>query len=140
MVVDISLYIHFHYVCKLVEFIADTHRVHFIIDNLWTCNHLKPTFIMNMAGPNDLYHFLVGNGLVGICPEAQHMVACMDVLIRMCACDPQKAKQDRLNQCRQHYIAFVSKSPNFAIPLLTKANDNRMQFYLNNQLIATITR
>jgi hypothetical protein len=95
---------------------------------------------MNINSPNDLYHFLVGNGMVGICPEAQNLVTCMDILVRMCACDPPQSKQARLNQCKQHYVAFASRAQNFSYLLLSKANDNRMQFYLNNQMIASITR
>ena len=95
---------------------------------------------MNINSPNELYNFLTGNGIVGICPEAQNMVACMDSLTRMCACDPPQAKQDRWNQCKRHYIAFVARSQNFAYTLLSKTNDSRIQFYLNNQIIASVSR
>jgi len=96
---------------------------------------------MNFNSPNDAYHFLIGNKLVGLCPETQNLVACMDILIRMCACDPQEAKQARFNQCKQHYIAFASKARNFSSILLSKlGNDNRLNFYLNNQLLSTVSR
>lgn len=95
---------------------------------------------MNINSPNDLYNFLKGNGIVGVCPEAQHMVACMDSLIRMCACDPPQAKQTKFNQCKQYYIAFASRAQNFAYTLLAKTTDNRIQFHLNGQIISTITR
>lgn len=95
---------------------------------------------MNFNNPGDLYHFLVGNALVGICPEAQNLVACMDILSRMCSCDPPQAKQDKMNQCKQHYIAFASRAQGYSPTLLSKINDNRMSFYLNNQLIGTVSR
>ena len=95
---------------------------------------------MNINSPNDLYHFLTGNKMIGICPESQNLVACMDSLIRMCACDPPQAKQLKFNQCKQHYIAFSSKAQNFAYTLLSKTSDNRIQFYLNGQVISSITR
>ena len=95
---------------------------------------------MILKGPEDLRNFLIGNGIVGICPEAQNLVACMDMLARMCACDPSQAKQAKLNQCKQYYIGFASRASSFASTLLSKANDSRMDFYLNNQMIASITR
>lgn len=96
---------------------------------------------MNFNSPNDCYHFLVGNGLVGICPETQNLVACMDILVRMCACDPADKKQARYNQCKQNYIAFASRAGSFSAVLLAKIpNDNRINFYLNNQLLCSITR
>jgi len=95
---------------------------------------------MNFNSPNDCYHFLVGNGLVGLCPESQNLISCMDILSRMCSCDPAEAKQTRFNQCKQNYISFAGRSQNFAAQLLSKANDNRINFYLNNQLLATIVR
>jgi hypothetical protein len=95
---------------------------------------------MNINNPNDLFNFLVGNGIVGVCPEAQNLVACMESLARMCACDPAEAKQARYNQCQQHYVNFASRSQSLAHILLSKANENRIQFYLNNQMIAMITR
>lgn len=95
---------------------------------------------MNLNNPNELYHFLIGNGLVGMCPEAQNLVACMDILSRMCACDPPEAKQARFNQCKQHYIAFAARAQNFAQAMLSKTTDNRMSFYLNGQLIGGISR
>jgi hypothetical protein len=95
---------------------------------------------MNVNNPNELYHFLIGNGLVGICPEAQNLVACMDILSRMCACDPPEAKQARLNQCKQHYVAFAARASGYSATLLTKTNDNRIHFYLNGQLIGSVAR
>jgi hypothetical protein len=95
---------------------------------------------MNINGPNDLYNFLIRNGLAGMCPESQNLVTCMDILVRMCACEPPQAKQDRYNQCKRHYTAFACRSQNFAYTLLSKTNDNRIQFYLNNQIISTLSR
>jgi len=96
---------------------------------------------MNFNSPNDCYHFLVGNGLVGLCPETQNLVACMDILVRMCSCDPQDKKQARFNQCKQNYIAFASRAQSFSAQLLSKVpNDNRINFHLNNQLISTVVR
>ena len=95
---------------------------------------------MNISSPNDLNNFLIGNALVGMCPETQNLVACMDMLSRMCACDPPQAKQAKANQCKQHYISFVSRAQSFSSILLSKANDNKMSFHLNGQLIGNISR
>ena len=95
---------------------------------------------MNFNSPNDCSHFLVGNGLVGLCPETQNLVACINILSRMCACDPAPKKQARFNQCKQHYITFANRASGFAAEMLSKANCNRINFYLNNQLLVTITR
>lgn len=96
---------------------------------------------MNFNSPNDFYSFLVGNGLSGISPETQNLVACMDILSRMCACDPAEAKQAKFNQCKQNYIAFASRAQSFSMSLFSKVqNDTRISFYLNNQLLASISR
>jgi len=96
---------------------------------------------MNFESPQDCSRFLVGNGLVGLCPETQNLVACMDILVRMCACDPAEKKQARYNQCKQNYIAFASRATGFSSVLLSKCpNDNRINFYLNGQLLCSVTR
>jgi len=96
---------------------------------------------MNFNSPNDCYHFLVGNGLVGLCPETQNLVACMDILTRMCSCDPANAKQNRFNQCKQNYIAFAGRAGNFTTQLLSKVqNETRISFYLNGQMLSTVSR
>ncbi len=95
---------------------------------------------MNINSPNDLYRFLAGNGLGNICPEAQNLIACMNVMSRMCSCDPAIVKQTKYSECIRHYSSFVSKSSSFSSILLQKANDNRMNFYLNKQFIGSIHR
>lgn len=95
---------------------------------------------MNINSPNELYRFLVGNGLTGICPEAQNLVSCMNVLVRMCSCEPSSVKQSKYNECTQHYINFIKKSGSFSSILLQKANENRINFSINNQMIASIHR
>lgn len=95
---------------------------------------------MNIENPTQLYQFLANKGITGICPEGQSLVACMDALLRMCACDPPQAKQAKFNQCRQIYIAFASKAPSMSAILLSKSGDNRITFYLNGQLISSIGR
>ena len=95
---------------------------------------------MTLNSPQEAYHFLLGHGLVGLCPETKNLVACMDVLVRMCSCDPADAKRDRLNQCIQHYTSFAMKAQSHSATLLSKANTNKFIFTLNNQLLTTITR
>lgn len=95
---------------------------------------------MTIGSPNALFSFLVGNGLAGICPEAQNLVACMDILSRMCACDPPQAKTARWNQCVQNYVGFAARAQGHAAVLLAKANDNRITFQLNGQVIGTVSR
>jgi hypothetical protein len=95
---------------------------------------------MNLNSPQDAYYFLVSQNITGICPEASNLVACVDSLSRMCACDPPETKRVRFNQCVQNYIAFSRRASNFTNLLLTKANDSRLSFYLNGQQISTITR
>ena len=94
---------------------------------------------MRINNPNDLYNFLIGNGLAGINPEAQSVISCVDILIRMCACDPQEAKTARYNQCVGNYVNFASKAQGFKHALLSKS-DGKISFYMNNQLIGEITR
>ena len=117
-------------------FTTDTNDMYSIIDTLWY--HYKT--YMNINNPHDAYHFLVSNGLVGLCPESQNLVACVDQLVRMCACDSDESKRSKYNQCVQNYVQFAAKSRNFANNMLAKSNDSRLSFYLNNQLIGSITR
>lgn len=96
---------------------------------------------MNFNTPNDFYHFLVGNGLVGLCPETQNLVSCMDVLMRMCSCDPQDKKQAKFNQCKQSYVAFATRAQTYSSRLFGKlSNETRINFYLNNQLLSSLIR
>jgi hypothetical protein len=95
---------------------------------------------MNINNPNEACSFLVGNGIVGCCQESQNLVACMDILSRMCACDPIEAKRNRYNQCIQNYTSFASRAQSVASIILSKANTNRVNFYLNGQLIGAVCR
>ena len=95
---------------------------------------------MNINNPNDMKQFLVSHSLTGLCPEAQGLVSCMDILGRMCSCDPQAAKTARYNQCIGHYVKFVSRAQNFSGILLKNSTDNRMSFFLNGQQIGNVTR
>jgi hypothetical protein len=95
---------------------------------------------MTINGPKELHGFLVGNNLVRLSPEAQNLVACVDILSRMCACDPPQAKTARWNACMQCYIGFASRASNVATALFQKTNDPRISFYLNGQLIGEISR
>lgn len=95
---------------------------------------------MNISGPQECYHFLVGNALVGLCPESQNMVVCIDHLSRMCPCDPAPAKQSKFNQCMALYAAFASKAPNFKGQLFSKVPENRIQFFLNGQMVGSVCR
>ncbi len=95
---------------------------------------------MNFNSANEASRFLSNSGLGGICPEAQNLIACMNVLSRMCSCDPPQAKRAKFNECNHHYIAFVGRAQSFSNVLLQKANDNKMNFFFNNQLIGSISR
>lgn len=95
---------------------------------------------MNINNPQELYSFLISNGLTNMSPEAQGLVSCIDILMRMCSCDPAQTKAARYNQCKQNYIAFVSRSKAYSVILLSKINDSRITFYLNNQVLASIIR
>ena len=95
---------------------------------------------MKINSPNEAYHFLKNNGLSGLCQESQQLIACMNILSRMCSCDPIESRKAKFNQCTQHYIAFASKAPSFSGALLNKINgERRITFYLNNQLISNIS-
>ena len=110
-----------------------------ITGNLWH-SYITGKTCMTIKTPQELHGFLIGNNLVRLCPEAQNFVACMDILSRMCACDPPNAKQTRWNQCMQCYIGFARQAQNHAATLFSKTNDTRISFYLNNQIIADIGR
>ena len=135
---DVPLFFSLTYECDVHFF--DTDCICRFANSLWHSNQSSQISLMNINSPQDLYSFLVSNGLVGISQEGQNVVACMDVLMRMCSCDPAPAKTARYNQCQQNYIAFVSRSPAFSTQLLSKVNDSRISFYLNNQLLSTISR
>ena len=96
--------------------------------------------MISINGPQELYHFLVGHALVGINPEAQQLVLCIDSLSRMCMCDPAPLKQNKFNQCKSLYTNFVQKCLGSASLLLNKAGTNRIVFLLNGQQIGSICR
>ena len=94
---------------------------------------------MNINSPNEAFSFLRNNGLVGLCPESQNLVACMDILSRMCSCDPPEAKRVRYNQCVQCYVSFAARAQAYAGAIIAKAND-RVTFFLNGQVIGSVNR
>ena len=93
---------------------------------------------MNINSPTDLYHFLTGHGLQRMCPESQNFINSMDVLARMCACDPPAAKAAQTNSCHAQYINFTRVAPTYSTILLSKTGNTRMYFFVNGQLIATV--
>lgn len=95
---------------------------------------------MNINNAQEMYGFLIGHGLAGLCPESQNLVSCMDFLSRMCSCESTQAKASKYHQCMQSYVGFASRAQNYSNRLLSSANDVRMSFYLNNQLIGSISR
>lgn len=95
---------------------------------------------MNISSPIELVKFLSSKGIVGVCPEAQNLVACIDALSRICACDPLIAKQMKVAECNRHYVAFVSRASNFSALLMSKTTDNRIIFYSNGQIIGNVNR
>ena len=140
MVINIDRFDYFFHRFKSHDIFIDTDSINSIISYVWCNYNIGNSSNMNITSPNEMYRFLIGNGIVGICPEAQNLVACMDVLVRMCACDPPQAKQAKFNQCVGHYVSFVNRAQSLAPTLLSKAIDNRMSFSLNGQSIGNISR
>lgn len=95
---------------------------------------------MNINSASDLYHFLLGYGLSRMCPEAQSFVTAMDILSRMCACDPPAAKAAQSHSCQAQYINFCSKAQSYAPTLLSKINNDKIFFYNNGQLVSVVGR
>lgn len=95
---------------------------------------------MNINSPQELYGFLIGNALVGICPESQNLILCIDSLSRMCPCDPSEFKTAKYNHCIALYVNFVHRSQSLSGMLFQKVKDNRIQFFLNGQLIGQSSR
>lgn len=95
---------------------------------------------MNINGPKDLYHFLMGHGLQRLSPESQNFVNSMDVLARMCPCDPPAAKNAQAHAVQAQYINFAQKAPGMAQTLIQKSNGARLQFYVNGQMISSVGR
>lgn len=95
---------------------------------------------MNINTPSDLYHFLLGHGLSRMCPEAQTFVTSMDILARMCACDPPAAKAAQSHTCNAQYINFCTRAQAHAPTLLSKVGNSKIFFYSNGQLIGSIGR
>lgn len=64
----------------------------------------------------------------------------MDIILRMCACDPQPAKEAKWQQAVQLYMAFATKAGSFKEDLLSKTGDGVVAFYYNNQMINEVRR
>ena len=95
---------------------------------------------MNINTPTDLYHFLKGHGLAGMCPEANNFINSMDVLSRMCECDPPAARSAQIHSCNAQYINFVQKAQSYSSILLPKVSGTRIHFFVNGQLITIVDR
>jgi len=94
---------------------------------------------MRINNAIELFHFAKTNGLINIAPELQQLVNCVEEYGRLCACDSQETRQSKINQCRSFYFAFVCKANNYKGALLSKVTDNRLTFYNDQQLLASIT-
>ena len=95
---------------------------------------------MNINNASDLYHFLSSYGLSRMCPEAQNFVNAMDVLVRMCPCDPPDAKSAQTHSCNAQYVNFARIAPTYSTILLPKIGNTKMNFFVNGQLIASVGR
>lgn len=95
---------------------------------------------MNINNSTDLYHFLKGHGMVGMCPEANNFINSMDVLGRMCPCDPPAVKNAQIHSCNAQYINFAQKAQSYASVLLPKVNNTKIFFFVNGQLISSVSR
>ena len=95
---------------------------------------------MNINNPNDLYHFLIGHGLQKMSPEAQNFVISMDVLSRMCACDPPAAKAAQVHSCTAQYVNFAQKAQTYSSILHPKVGNTKILFFNNGQLIGSAGR
>lgn len=95
---------------------------------------------MRINSPNEMYQFITVHGLTGIAPELQALVICLDQYSRMCSCDPEASRMAKFNECKQHYINFAGKAYMFAGSLLACIPENTLTLYLNNQLLAIVTR
>ena len=95
---------------------------------------------MNINSPKEMYQFLISNGISGISSETTNLISCMDSLLRMCPCDDAKIKNAKYNMCIQHYISITLRINSISAILLSKANDNRIIFFLNGQKIGSVSR
>ena len=92
---------------------------------------------MNINNPIDLYHFLSGHGLQRMSPEAQNFVNSMDVLERMCPCDPPAAKSAQVHSCIAQYVNFAQKARSHSSTLHPKSGNTKILFFNNGQLIGS---
>lgn len=95
---------------------------------------------MNINSASDLYHFLVGHGLSRMCPEAQNFITAMEILSRMCACDPPAAKAAQSHICHAQYVNFCTRAQSYAQAMLEKVGQTKIFFYNNGQLIGSVGR
>ena len=95
---------------------------------------------MKINNAMDFYNFVKNSGLMGINPEVISMCRCIEEFGRMCNCDPPAAKNVKLSQCRNLYINFVHRSPQFKDQLLSKTSDGVISFDIDGQIITTLTR
>lgn len=95
---------------------------------------------MKINNAMDLYNFVKSSGLSNITPDVTSMCLCIEEFGRMCACDPPAAKNAKLAQCRNLYINFTHRAPQFKDVLLAKINDSYIDFGIDGQSIIVITR
>ena len=93
---------------------------------------------MTINNIGEFFHFVKNNGLVGLSPEVQSLVSCMEEYGRLCSCNSTLVKTSKINKCKSLYTIFVSKSINYKSILLSKVSDNQITFNNDGQLITTI--
>jgi len=106
---------------------------------LWNNGEIITTS-MRISSPAELFHFVKNYGMTNLSPETSALVICMEECSRLCNCDTVAVRKSKANQCRAIYVAFASKSSRFKTALLSKITDNQLSFYVDGQIISTITR
>jgi hypothetical protein len=95
---------------------------------------------MKINNPSEFFQFIKNYGLTNLSPETSALIVCMEEYGRLCNCDKASTRKNKANQCRAIYVSFISKAGQFKNQLLSKIADNHMSFYVDGQIVSTITR
>jgi hypothetical protein len=88
----------------------------------------------------EFFHFVRSNGLVNMHPEVNAFSRCVEEYGRMCPCDPQAAREAKINQCKAIYLNFMHRAPQFRDLFLSKVSDVSVDFCNDGHSLLTLRR
>jgi len=96
---------------------------------------------MRINGQSECFQFIRNAGLVNLCSELASLNKCLEEYQRMCNCDPEAVRRAKNDQCKSLYINFAQfRAATLKNELLSRVNDNCLEFWIDGRHLNTISR